>query len=208
MDISLILMIGHSLSALGLLALCFVQYKWKKDGRELKGLERVKKLKKHEEIGKKLLLSPVREGAAEGATQVTQNFADIVLNDAEINLLDNVDEAGVQGAIIGNGFAVAQSAALGRAKIMHTIASKEEKQNIQNGLTQVDGLAKELDNPNITKERKHEIKEEINSIIRDLSANEDLIADRFLKLSLDEKTEISHRNIACIKMVELLNEEL
>ena len=56
MDISLILMIGHSLSALGLLALCFVQYKWKKDGRELKGLEREKKLKKHEEIGKKLLL--------------------------------------------------------------------------------------------------------------------------------------------------------
>ena len=105
------------------------------------------------EIGKKLLLSPVREGAAEGATQVTQNFADIVLNDAEINLLDNVDEAGVQGAIIGNGFAVAQSAALGRAKIMHTIASKEEKQNIQNGLTQVDGLAKELDNPNNEKTR-------------------------------------------------------
>ena len=142
------------------------------------------------EIGKKLLLSPIKEGAAEGATQVTQNFADIVLNDAEINLLDNVDEAGVQGAIIGNGFAVAQSAALGRAKIMHTIASKEEKQNIQNGLTQVDGLAKELDNPNITKERKDEIKEEINSIIRDLSANEDLIADRFLKLSLDEKREV------------------
>ena len=142
------------------------------------------------EIGKKLLLSPIREGAAEGATQITQNFADIVLNDAEINLLDNVDEAGVQGAIIGNGFAVAQSAALGRAKIMHTIASKEEKQNIQNGLTQVDGLAKELDNPNITKERKDEIKEEINSIIRDLSANEDLIADRFLKLSLDEKREV------------------
>ena len=28
------------------------------------------------------------------------------------------------------------------------------------------------------------------------------------ELSLDEKTEISHRNIACIKMVELLNEEL
>ena len=142
------------------------------------------------EIGKKLLLSPIKEGAAEGATQVTQNFADIVLNDAEINLLDNVDEAGVQGAIIGNGFAVAQSAALGRAKVMHTIASKEEKQNIQNGLTQVDGLAKELDNPNITKERKDEIKEEINSIIRDLSANEDLIADRFLKLSLDEKREV------------------
>ena len=142
------------------------------------------------EIGKKLLLSPIKEGAAEGATQVTQNFADIVLNDAEINPLDNVDEAGVQGAIIGNGFAVAQSAALGRAKIMHTIASKEEKQNIQNGLTQVDGLAKELDNPNITKERKDEIKEEINSIIRDLSANEDLIADRFLKLSLDEKREV------------------
>ena len=142
------------------------------------------------EIGKKLLLSPLKEGAAEGATQVTQNFADIALNDAEINLLDNVDEAGVQGAIIGNGFAVAQSAALGRAKIMHTIASKEEKQNIQNGLTQVDGLAKELDNPNITKERKDEIKEEINSIIKDLSANEDLIADRFLKLSLDEKRKV------------------
>ena len=28
------------------------------------------------------------------------------------------------------------------------------------------------------------------------------------ELSLDEKTEISHRNIACIKMVELLNEKL
>ena len=28
------------------------------------------------------------------------------------------------------------------------------------------------------------------------------------ELSLDEKTEISHRKIACIKMVELLNEEL
>ena len=42
MDISLILMIAHSLSALGLLALCIVQYKWKKDGRELKGLEREK----------------------------------------------------------------------------------------------------------------------------------------------------------------------
>ena len=28
------------------------------------------------------------------------------------------------------------------------------------------------------------------------------------ELSLDEKTEISHRNIACIKMVEILNEEL
>ena len=55
MDISLILMIGHSLSAFGLLALCFVQYKWKKEGRELKGLERENKLKKHEEIGKKLL---------------------------------------------------------------------------------------------------------------------------------------------------------
>ena len=46
MDISLILMIGHSLSAFGLLALCFVQYKWKKEGRELKGLERENKLKK------------------------------------------------------------------------------------------------------------------------------------------------------------------
>ena len=28
------------------------------------------------------------------------------------------------------------------------------------------------------------------------------------ELSLNEKTEISHRNIACIKMVELLNEKL
>ena len=56
MDISLILMIGHSLSAFGLLALCFVQYKWKKEGRELKGLERENKLKKHEEIGKKSIL--------------------------------------------------------------------------------------------------------------------------------------------------------
>ena len=33
--------------------------------------------------------------------------------------------------------------------------------------------------------------------------------DRTLaELSLDEKTNISHRNIACIKMVELLNEKI
>lgn len=142
------------------------------------------------EIGKKLLLSPIKESAAEGATQITQNFADIALNNSDINLLDNVGEAAVQGAIIGNGFAVAQSAAMGRAKMMHTIASKEEKQNIQNGLSQIDGLAKELDNPEITKERKDEIKDEINSIIKDFSRNEDLIADRFLKLSIDEKKEV------------------
>jgi hypothetical protein len=142
------------------------------------------------EIGKKLLLSPIKESAAEGATQITQNFADIVLNNSDINLLDNAGEAAVQGAIIGNGFAVAQSAAMGRAKMMHTIASKEEKQNIQNGLSQIDGLAKELDNPEITKERKGEIKDEINSIIKDFSRNEDLIADRFLKLSIDEKKEV------------------
>ena len=142
------------------------------------------------EVAKKLLLSPIKESAAEGATQITQNFADIALNNADINLLDNVGEAAVQGAIIGNGFAVGQAAAMGRAKMMHTIASKGEKQNIQNGLSQIDGLAKELDNPEITKERKDEIKNEINSIIKDLSANEDLIADRFLKLSIDEKKEV------------------
>ncbi len=49
-------MITHSLSALGLLLLCFIQYKWKQDGKNLKGIEREIKLKKHEEIGKKLLL--------------------------------------------------------------------------------------------------------------------------------------------------------
>ena len=56
MEISLILMVSHSLSALGLLVLCFIQYKWKKDGRKLKGFEREKKLKIHEEVGRKLLL--------------------------------------------------------------------------------------------------------------------------------------------------------
>jgi len=55
MNISKILMIAHAISALIMLLLCLFQYKWKKNGKILKGFEREKYLKRHEELGQKSL---------------------------------------------------------------------------------------------------------------------------------------------------------
>jgi len=55
MNISKILMIAHAISALVMLLLCLFQYKWKKNGKILKGFEREKYLKRHEELGQKSL---------------------------------------------------------------------------------------------------------------------------------------------------------
>ncbi|HJM45322.1 MAG TPA: hypothetical protein QF644_05175 [Candidatus Poseidoniaceae archaeon] len=55
MDISIILMIAHAISALVMLILCLFQYKWKKYGKILKGIEREKYLKRHEELGQNSL---------------------------------------------------------------------------------------------------------------------------------------------------------
>lgn len=45
-------MIAHAISAIGMLLLCFIQYRWKKTGKILKGEERKKYLKQHEKFGK------------------------------------------------------------------------------------------------------------------------------------------------------------
>jgi len=55
MQISLLIMIAHAISALGMLGLCFFQYKWKKKGKVLKGNERKNHLERHEKIGKRTI---------------------------------------------------------------------------------------------------------------------------------------------------------
>ena len=146
-----------------------------------------------EGIGKAILKTPqssVREGVTEGLTQITQNASDILIEDKNISLLDNVDEAAVQGGLIGTGFGVATTSMMARAHILDVIASKEDKQNIANGLEQIQVLNTELQNPETSKERKVQIKNLINNKTKELSLNEDIISDRFLKLSGEQQKEV------------------
>jgi len=55
MQISVLIMIAHAICALGMLGLCIFQYKWKKKGTILKGIERKEQLELHEKIGKKAI---------------------------------------------------------------------------------------------------------------------------------------------------------
>ena len=55
MQISLLIMIAHAISALGMLGVCFFQYKWKKKSNVLKGKERKTHLEHHEKIGKRTI---------------------------------------------------------------------------------------------------------------------------------------------------------
>jgi len=57
MNFALMLMVAHAISALGLLMLCFIQYKWKNTGKILKGKERQKKLEQHERFGQRSLFA-------------------------------------------------------------------------------------------------------------------------------------------------------
>ena len=146
-----------------------------------------------EGIGKAILKAPeasAREGVGEGLTQITQNASDILIEDKNISLLDNVDEAAVQGGLIGTGFGVATTSMMARAHILDVIASKEDKKNIANGLEQIQVLNTELQNPETSKERKVQIKNLINNKTKELSLNEDIISDRFLKLSGEQQKEV------------------
>ena len=146
-----------------------------------------------EGIGKAILKVPeasAREGVGEGLTQITQNASDILIEDKNISLLDNVDEAAVQGGLIGTGFGVATTSMMARAHIFDVIASKKDKQNIANGLETIQNLNNDLQNPEISKERKIQIKNLINKKTKELSLNEDIISDRFLKLSGEQQKEV------------------
>ena len=146
-----------------------------------------------EGIAKAILKTPqatAREGITEGLTQISQNASDILIEKKNISLLDNVDEAAVQGALIGTGFGVATTSMLARAHILNVIASKKDKQNIANGLETIQNLNNDLQNPEISKERKLQIKNLINKKTKELSLNEDIISDRFLKLSKAQQKEV------------------
>jgi len=146
-----------------------------------------------EGIAKAILKTPqgtLREGVTEGLTQISQNASDILIEKKNISLLDNVDEAAVQGALIGTGFGVATTSMLARAHILDVIASKKDKQNIANGLKTIQDLNNDLQNPEISKETKLQIKNSINKKIKELSLNEDIISDRFLKLSKAQQKEV------------------
>ena len=55
MQISVLILIVHAICALGMLGLCFFQYKWKKRGKVLTGDERKYYLEQHEKMGQKTI---------------------------------------------------------------------------------------------------------------------------------------------------------
>ena len=65
-------------------------------------------------IGTGTLSGPI-EGFGEGLNKTLGNITDRVINDADISILDGVPEATAQGALIGNGFALARGGQIARA---------------------------------------------------------------------------------------------
>ncbi len=59
MKISVLILIVHAICALGMLGLCFFQYKWKKRGKVLTGDERKYYLEQHEKVGQKTIYALV-----------------------------------------------------------------------------------------------------------------------------------------------------
>ncbi len=131
-----------------------------------------------------------REGGTEGLTQITQNLADIVLNDEDKSILENVDEAAVQGALIGSGFGAATGGIMARASILDVISDKQDKKYISNELNQINILNEEMNNPEVSNDRKLEIKKIIKKKVDNISLNQDIVADRFLRLTPDQQQEV------------------
>ena len=132
----------------------------------------------------------VVEGGTEGLTTLSQNAADILIDGQNKSYTEGMDEAMAQGALIGTGFKVAEGAAIGRAAMLDVISSREEKAKIQSTLNEISTLAVELNNPNVTKERKKDIGDIINKRVKSVSENQDITSARFLRLTKEQQQEV------------------
>ena len=132
----------------------------------------------------------VIESGTEGLTTLSQNTADILIDGQNKSYTEGMDEAMAQGALIGTGFKVAEGAAIGRAAMLDVISSKEEKAKIQSTLNEISTLAVELNNPNVTKERKKDIGDIINKRVKSVSENQDITSARFLRLTKEQQQEV------------------
>ena len=130
------------------------------------------------------------EGGTEGLTTLTQNAADILIDGQDKSITEGLDEAMAQGALIGTGFKVAEGAIIGRAAMLDVISSKEEKAQIQSTLDEISTLTAELNNPEITEDRKKEIGDIINTRVKSVSENQDITSARFLRLSKEQQKEV------------------
>tara|TARA_R100001198_G_scaffold2854_1_gene1818 strand:- start:6 stop:7322 length:7317 start_codon:yes stop_codon:yes gene_type:complete len=132
----------------------------------------------------------VVEGGTEGLTTLSQNAADILIDGQNKSYTEGMDEAMAQGALIGTGFKVAEGAAIGRAAMLDVISSREEKAKIQSTLNEISTLAVELNNPNVTKERKKDIGDIITKRVKSVGENQDITSARFLRLTKEQQQEV------------------
>ena len=138
----------------------------------------------------KIPQAQVREGGTEGLTQLTQNISDIYIDGQEKNILEGVPDATVQGALIGTGFGTATGFAMARGHMLDVIVSKEEKEQIKNGLDKINILNEDLQKEGVTKKDKKTIQEQIKKIAEDINFVEKGAIENFLSLSRKEQDEI------------------
>lgn len=139
---------------------------------------------------KEIPLAMGRESISEGLTTLSQNAADIALTDKDINLFDGVDEAVFAGALTGGGLGLIPASSVARAATLDVISSKEEKQYIETTLSEIAKLELVIKDPNVSNTVKNSTKNKINEKVDEITGNQDIAIDRFLKLSQDQRQEV------------------
>ena len=131
---------------------------------------------------KDIPLGGALEGGGEGLNSVIGNVADITILGEDKSAFEGVTEATAQGFFIGNGFKVASAGSLARAYAYDVITDKQNKQEIENTLKEINNLSNAFtEDTDIN--TKAEAARVIRSKIKEIGLNQDFTASQFLKLS-------------------------
>ena len=131
---------------------------------------------------KDIPLGGALEGGGEGLNSIIGNVADITILGEDKSAFEGVTEATAQGFFIGNGFKVASAGSLAKAYAYDVITDKQNKQEIENTLKEINNLSNAFTEDTDINTRA-EAARVIRSKIKEIGLNQDFTASQFLKLS-------------------------
>ena len=139
-------------------------------------------------IGLGTLSAPI-EGGGEGLNKLLGNITDITLNDANISMLDGVNEAYWNGSLIGTGFSLARGGQIARAGMMDVIADKQTKIELNKLYDEIQNLTSDLKQTTDSKVRK-QLYDVIRKKIKESNTVQDYSASAFIKLDPKKQKEV------------------
>jgi len=138
--------------------------------------------------------SPVAESLEEGVTNTVQNLNSRYILGEDVSIFDNLDEAMVQGFIIGKGFTSLQVAPNVYGALVNVSQTKQDKKIVKDKVNQLNQILDNLNNPelnkSLTKKGAKQLKMKAENLVEEIVTAGDVSLDRLSNLSFLEITAL------------------